>query len=600
MPAIIRGLLNRLRGRERLLGLAWAAARAVAVVALLFIAACMLDWTLDRWGDTPFAARVALLAVQVVVWALALVFIALPLVRRWTDDRLALWIEEKVPALGHRLISAVQLNRAGAKTAGMSPALIEATTRQAEEQAARVDLREVCDGARLKWAALLLGPVAAVALALFALAPVTAAALAARQFLADVEVPRRVQLASTNRPVWAVGEEGTLRFEVSGLHDGEEPTGTVRIIPDGGSAFAVPLVRESGNVFAAKVPPGEAAFAYRAWLVDGRLRDPGEVRYAPRPVVQSLRAWVQLPLSLARKADGNAYEEEQRGGDIVYRIDGTRARLEVISQVPIRSGTVYHKGDVLARLKVQENGQTAEATFDLTAPAAEYSVALISEDDLESTDVPRRSIRRVPLELPEVALLPETFYKQGDRGTAEDWEVEGIPVLEGERFKLTYRSGHRYGLSHAQLRYRVIPLAKDEGSGDVDAGDFRPLPLGPGRNPPKVISPEARREFALLPAAGPDALPDTEAAGEYNFEISGIPDGKGGRLRLKKGDRIQFYVEVYSKADPDGKPGRSAIREKEVVDEKGYFTWLERKDDLKERTRALEESARTTRPGGGG
>ena len=36
-----------------------------------------------------------------------------------------------------------------------------------------------------------------------------------------------------------------------------------------------------------------------------------------------------------------------------------------------------------------------------------------------------------------MVLLPETFYKKGDRGTAEDWEVEGIPVLEGERFRLT-------------------------------------------------------------------------------------------------------------------------------------------------------------------
>ena len=75
--------------------------------------------------------------------------------------------------------------------------------------------------------------------------------------------------------------------------------------------------------------------------------------------------------------------------------------------------------------------------------------------------------------------------------------------------------------------------------------------------------------------------------------------GAGGAIyEMKEGDRIQFYVEVFSRAAPDGPPGRSAVREKEVVDEKGYFTWLERKDDLKERTRALEEAARTTRPGG--
>ena len=35
-------------------------------------------------------------------------------------------------------------------------------------------------------------------------------------------------------------------------------------------------------------------------------------------------------------------------------------------------------------------------------------------------------------------------------------------------------------------------------------------------------------------------------------------------MKLEEGDRIQFYVEVFGKADPDGTQGRSVIREKEV------------------------------------
>src|SRR3954447_20851388 len=107
MPAIIRGLLDRLKGRERLLALAWAAARAGAVVVLLLIAACLLDWTLDRWGETPYAARVAMLVLQGLVWVAAAACLVMPLIWYWSDDKLALWIEEKVPALNHRLISAV-------------------------------------------------------------------------------------------------------------------------------------------------------------------------------------------------------------------------------------------------------------------------------------------------------------------------------------------------------------------------------------------------------------------------------------------------------------------------------------------------------------
>src|SRR4051794_20298276 len=100
MSAIVRQLLGRLRGRERFLGFAWALARALSVCVLLLIACCGLDWLLDRWGATPFAVRVLMLGVQIVAAAAGLVLIALPLIKRWTDDALALWIEDRTPSLG--------------------------------------------------------------------------------------------------------------------------------------------------------------------------------------------------------------------------------------------------------------------------------------------------------------------------------------------------------------------------------------------------------------------------------------------------------------------------------------------------------------------
>ena len=65
----------------------------------------------------------------------------------------------------------------------------------------------------------------------------------------------------------------------------------------------------------------------------------------------------------------------------------------------------------------------------------------------------------------------------------------------------------------------------------------------------------------------------------------------------REGDRIQFYVEVFGKATPNGPAGRSAVREKEVVSKTAYFGWMEKKDDLKERTRLLEEMQRNVKPG---
>jgi hypothetical protein len=39
------------------------------------------------------------------------------------------------------------------------------------------------------------------------------------------------------------------------------------------------------------------------------------------------------------------------------------------------------------------------------------------------------------------------------------------------------------------------------------------------------------------------------------------------------------------------------VREKEVVELKDYLEWLEKKEDLKERTRKLEEAQRATKAG---
>ncbi|MGL4552086.1 MAG: hypothetical protein ACRC33_12975, partial [Gemmataceae bacterium] len=279
---------------------------------------------------------------------------------------------------------------------------------------------------------------------------------------------------------------------------------------------------------------------------------------------------------------------------VQYRLDGSRLRVAVTSQVPIETAVVTPGG----ALAVAADGLSAGGSFPVAEGWAGYAVRLTSRDGLEGADPPRRTVRRVPLEPPDVTLLAETVFKKGDRGTADDWEVEGIPVLEGERFRTEYRATHRYGVSHARMRFRVIPLGEDDDGGKIDAERFGILPLGPGRAPGSAVTPELRREFEAPAGDDPDAPPGAEGRGAYDFNVGSLPDGKGGTVRLKRGDRVQFYVEAFSRAAPDGPPGRSVLREKEVVDEKGYFTWLERKDDLKERARSLEEAARGARPGG--
>src|SRR3954469_1306890 len=97
VPVTITRLLNRLRWRDRWLGLGRGLAFAVAFAAAALVFACLVDWVVDRWTDTPPILTGALLLVQVVAWLAGLYVILPPLVRRYRDDDLARWIEREVP-----------------------------------------------------------------------------------------------------------------------------------------------------------------------------------------------------------------------------------------------------------------------------------------------------------------------------------------------------------------------------------------------------------------------------------------------------------------------------------------------------------------------
>jgi hypothetical protein len=215
------------------------------------------------------------------------------------------------------------------------------------------------------------------------------------------------------------------------------------------------------------------------------------------------------------------------------------------------------------------------------------------EFGLDNNDKPRRGIRTGPVDPPEVGLLPETLARKDATELTEEDEIEGIPILLGQRVPLAYECRATYGLSHARLRYRVIPrTASREDEGEPVDDDFLPLPLGATRGQTGKPSKKAAEEFSTRPSDDPDTLGGIEGGGHYDFDSAGIPDGKGGLLKLQEGDRIQFYVEVFGRADPDGMPGRSAVREKEVVNQKDFWAWVEKREDHKERIRQLEEKQR--------
>src|ERR1022692_4108680 len=63
---------------------------------------------------------------------------------------------------------------------------------------------------------------------------------------------------------------------------------------------------------------------------------------------------------------------------------------------------------------------------------------------------PRRSLRLIAEDPPQVMLLRDTF------GFGADFDLEGLPVILGERIRVPYVCFGSYGLGKANLLYRVL------------------------------------------------------------------------------------------------------------------------------------------------
>jgi hypothetical protein len=627
VPQVIRRQLARLRRREFLLRLTWGLARVLALVLVLLALACLTDWVIDRFQETPWSVRVALLAVQVAAAAgAAVLFLVVPLLRWPGNTELALQVESKVPDLGHRLISAVQLNRPGAHTEGMSPQLIGRVTAEAEQRAARLRFTQVADHRRLGRSAALAVPLLLAGGLAFALWPDTVSALLNRQLLADQEIPRNVYLAGLAPDLWwrPSNEEVVLLFKVTGEDVTGDLEGKVRITPEGQDSEEYPLKLEALKgpgeaVYAARIPPSAVNFTYRAWLEDGRLPRTRAVRYSPRPVVTEQQAWVLLPEYIGLRPSKQPYEQEQARAEVVA-IKDSSARVRVKTQVPVREAVVetlasasLTEPETVRRripLKLEDGGSAAVGTFKLLDGETAYRVVVRDEHDFENVPPPRRGVRLIPEDPPQVALLREEFRPGGKlaglTGTAADFEVEGMPVPQGGRVRIAYACSGPYGVGTARLRFRVIKKAAKEESvetapkeeerwlmlplvevkGSREAGAFDPQ-RGVFRN----SSDDEQVQFFAAPSLDPERLPGRmQAGGRFDFETKGIPDGKGGLIDLQPGDQLEYFVEVF--ADPDARAdrpsARSDTRRKTVVTVPELVRWLD--DTLQEerRIRQLE------------
>jgi hypothetical protein len=589
VPRTILTQLARLRRRERTLGVTWGLARFLALVLVVLAAACLSDWLIDRREDTPWNVRVALLIGQAVLWFSAgLILVARPLFRRLGRNRLALFVEQKIPSLEHRLISTVQLHEPNADTRGMSPELIDTVAREAATHLASLRLARLADHRRLKWSAGLIVPFAAAVAVVILLWPDVISALLARQFLANREIPRSVQLTCIDsQRIEPSGTGLVLRFRAHG-HVSRDMQGEAQLDPDGERSVRYPLVFESmagpnDAVFAVNVPPSAVDFSSLAWLADGRTHESTRVHFEARPAVVEQRAWMVLPDYVGHRPDGQPYEQEQPRGDITG-LPHSKARVQIRAQKPIVQATVELLGPRTRRVPMRlTKSDRAECTFALRPEETAYRVLVRDRYGFTNADPARRGIRIIAEELPRVALLPERFPGMSDDNSAEDTDVDGVPVPLGGSIRIGYWCAATYGLGKARLRYRVndgpwTPLPLRAAVANGDSGPFDPQ-RGAFRN----SGPRDQVEFYAEPSPDPTRTwAGTEGGGRFDFQTRSLPG-------LKVGDRIEFYVEAFDRdPDPEREPGRSESRVKTVVTLPELEQWVQQMMQEESRIRGLE------------
>jgi hypothetical protein len=622
IPRAIRSKLASLRRRERLVRFVWGACRWLALATALLIACSVIDYVIDRDRDTPWSVRYALFGVQAIAaLAGALGFVLWPQLRRLRDSELALWVEAHASRLHHRLITAVELNRPGAQIEGMSEELIEVVTHEAEKVSSTVNFPGIADHRRLGWGLAILAPLLLIAGLFVLISPEVSLALLQRQALADVEVPRRVHLESDTPAVLPIGEKFQIVYRVTGPVE-TDTLGEMVVSPEGQprERFELKFVKslaDGATLFGADMPPMMADLRYTARLADGRTRKPSELRFVARPVVTRQEAWVQLPAYCGTTPDGRRYEQAQQGHGDVVGIPGSAVRLAIQTSKPVRDARLELLGPEVADpnraeeelgpelvkrvmpMALGAGGQDATAMFELRPEETAYRIVVADEHGFVNVPAPRRSVRQVPEEPPQVTLLKDYF------GPEADSDVEGIPVPLGKAIRVPYAAFGPYGLGQARILYRVVKK-QESGNEAVEPGPWTVLPLPEvtgrqelGRFDPKRGVFENSQEFDpvpfhAVPSDHPQLLGRQIGGGRYFLQTAGLKDAKGQDLTLHKGDQVEYCVEVFAdKNENSGRPSaRSETRVTTVVDATEWRNWLKAVLREEEQLRKLDAEQR--------
>ncbi len=530
--------LDQVRRRQRSVAVAAGACKSLLAMLGLIVAFFLLDWlvlsrsTSEGGGDKAARALLVLSILATFSWVLWRT-VLLELRRHPDDDEIALRVERGHPELRGRLISTIQLTRAGASA--VSAELIEALEADTMSFTGGLSFTDIINVEVLKKVALVAGGLTVLAHALGAWRSDFTKALFARLLLTEQAYPTAARIISAT-PGGRVphGEPYVIQVELDAKG----------VLPDHASATIRNHAGKSCEHILARVPAAPGAAADRPVVYRGTLEHVLEdLEYRPaahdalwnrferiqvqyRPAVKALSLTIRFPKYLNRPDETSAV------GDIRAPV-GSVVHLSATLNKEVTSARVQLRDDKSAGkpLAMALDAARTTATIDLPiSGSGYYRIQLHCVDGFDNASPIDYTIDAIKDRPPVVKI---------------SFPAQDKTVTRFARWPIRFSARDDYGLVRGMLKYRIAAVPKD-GAADSASTAASDPDSGP---PPQSLPIEG-----LISGKG-----QKEVSGEVVFDLRALPT-------LQPDSRVTYWMEFDDNQEPDANHGRSQSYTFNVVD----------------------------------
>ncbi|MBI2834971.1 MAG: hypothetical protein HYX76_11160 [Acidobacteria bacterium] len=456
-------LIRRVRRRWRLKLALRGAATLLATGLVVLLAAA---WGLESARFSPRAIVALRMLVSATVLVLAVRLLVRPLLRRVTDEQVALYLEEHEPSLQAEIVSAVDASRASAPDSSRhSAALVERLVECAVETCAAIDGGRRIERASVRRDAAAIGLVAITATAVFLLGP----AYLRHALSALLLVSRSVEAAAPYRIDVTPGDATVPRgadLTISARLRGFEADQAVLMVRKGETKLfqTLPLVRGAAGQYDGMLFDLAASVEYFVEAAGVRSRV-FKLHTVDLPYVERLELEYRFPVYT-----GLSPVKVEDGGDIAV-LGGTEVGVRVISTIPTRGGRIVLHDKTSVPLEAAGNVLTARFTADrdgfyrieLDAPSGErvaaspqYTIDVLSDQPpFVSFSRPGRDTTASPLD--EVFLEVRAEDDYGVRDLELVYSVNGqaeqiVKLFDGRSRRAEISAGHTLYLENINVQ----------------------------------------------------------------------------------------------------------------------------------------------------